>query len=313
MEKINEMQDKICLVTGATSGIGFVTALELAKKGATVIVCGRDQEKTANAVIQIRSQSNNSKVDFLLGDLSDFKQVHKLAEEFISGYQRLDVLVNNAGAIYKEFDLNPQRVEMTMALNHFSVFLLTGLLLDTLKKSAPSRIINVSSMLHKNGKNNLEDFNNESNYKGLNAYSNSKLAMLHFTYELDRKLKGTNVTVNAMHPGWVNSNFGSDYKSGVYGFMDTLLKPIQLTSEQGAQTNIYLASSPEVENISGKYFVKKKATDSSASSYDNEFSTQLWQLSERITDFKWPDIVAKNTEKEIQVIDQQPKEDKPLI
>jgi len=308
MEKTNEMQDKICLITGATSGIGFVTALELAKKGATVVVCGRDQEKTANAVIKIRSQSNNPNIDFLLADLSDFKQVQRLAEEFNSAYPRLDVLVNNAGAIFKEFDLNHQRVELTMALNHFGVFLLTGLLMDTLKASAPSRIINVSSMLHKNGKINLQDLNNELNYSGLNAYSNSKLAMLHFTYELDRKLKGTQVTVNAMHPGWVKSNFGSEYKTGVYGVMDTLLKPIQLTPEQGAQTIVYLASSPEVENVSGKYFVKKKATASSTSSYNEAVSKDLWLISEKLTDFNWPENIVKKPN--LNLSNEMPKEDK---
>ncbi len=307
---MDEMKDKICLVTGATSGIGFVTALELAKKGATVVVCGRDQEKTANAVIQIRSQSNNPKVDFLLADLSDFKQVHRLAEEFNNGYPRLDVLVNNAGAIFKEFDQNPQRVEMTMALNHFGVFLLTGLLIDTLKASAPSRIINVSSTLHKNGKINFDDFNNESSFNGFKAYSNSKLALLHFTYELDRRLKGSKVTVNAMHPGWVKSNFGSDYKAGIYGVMTTLFIPMQLTSEQGAETIIYLASSPEVENISGKYFVKKKAIASSTSSYNESVSKDLWQISEKTTDFKWPENIANKPD--LNKSNAKPKEDKPI-
>jgi len=305
----NEMKDKICLVTGATSGIGFVTALELAQKGATVVVCGREQEKAANVVIKIRSQSNNPNVDFLLADLSDFKEVRNLAEEFIKAYPKLDVLVNNAGAIFKEFDLNPQRVEKTMALNHFSIFLLTGLLLDTLKASAPSRIINVSSMLHKNGSNNFNDLNNETNYKGLAAYNNSKLALLHFTYELARRLNGGTVTVNAMHPGWVKSNFGNEYKTGVYGIVDTLFKPIQLTSEQGAQTIIYLASSPDIENISGKYFVKKNAINSSDSSYNEAVSKQLWQLSEELTNFKWPDNIGFNTISEIKKTPSIPKQD----
>jgi len=291
-----ELKDKICLITGATSGIGYVTALELAHKGATVVVCGRDQEKTANVVIQIRSLTNNPKVDFLLADLSDFNEVKRLAEEFIRSYGKLDVLVNNAGAIFREFDLNRQRTEMTMALNHFGIFLLSGLLINVLKKSTPSRIINVSSMLHKNGKIDFENMNTENGYKGLQAYNNSKLALLHFTYELDRKLRGSGIAVNAMHPGWVKRNFGSDYKTGVYGVIDTLFKPIQLTSEQGAQTIIYLASSSEVENISGKYFVKKKAIPSSDSSYNEAFSKQLWKLSEQITGFDWQIELNKTTE-----------------
>jgi NAD(P)-dependent dehydrogenase (short-subunit alcohol dehydrogenase family) len=283
----NTMQNKVCLVTGATSGIGFVTALELAKMGATVIVGGRDLEKTANAVIKIRTLSNNDYVDFLIADLSDFKEVRRFADEFKAKYSKLDVLVNNAGAIFKEYDENTDRVEMTMALNFFSPYLLTGYLLESLYKATPSRVINVSSMLHQSASNNYNNYNNEALYKPLPAYSLSKLALMHFTYELADKLKGSGVVVNAMHPGWVKSNFGTGFYTGFYGVINTISSPLQLTPEQGASTIIYLASSSEVGNLTGKYFIKKKDSKSSAASYDKQASEYLWELAENTCNFKY--------------------------
>lgn len=294
------MKNKICLVTGATSGIGFATAMELAKLGATVVVGGRDMEKAANAVIKIRSESNNPNVDFLLADLSDFEEVKKLAEDFKSQYSRLDVLVNNAGAAFREFDTNANRIEMTMALNFFSPFLLTGLLMEKLQESVPSRIINVSSMLHQMAKNYFRDYNDEQTYKALNAYSLSKLALLHFTYELAAKLKGTGVTANAMHPGWVKSNFGKDIYTGFYGVIDTIFKPFQSTPEQGASTIIYLASSKDIENETGKYYIKKKESKSSTDSYDKKVSSELWDLAESVCHFNYlikPADLSKTLEK----------------
>jgi NAD(P)-dependent dehydrogenase (short-subunit alcohol dehydrogenase family) len=309
------MKDKVCLVTGATSGIGYVTALELAKMGATVIVGGRDMEKSANTVIKIRSESNNQNVDFLLADLSNFEEVRKLSGEFKKQYQRLDVLVNNAGAIFKEYDENADRLEMTMALNFFSPFLLTGLLLDVLQKSKPSRIINVSSTLHNSAKNNFGNFNDEVNYSALGAYSLSKLALMHFTYELARKLQYPGITVNAMHPGWVKSNFGNDFYKGFYGVINTLSSPLQLTPEQGASTIIYLASSNDVEKVTGKYFVKKKATNSSTASYNKDISAELWEMAENKCKIKYAfqemNQNINTEEKKNPEMPIQPSEDKP--
>lgn len=301
------LKDKVCLVTGATSGIGFETALALAKMGGTIVVGGRDMEKASNAVIKIRSASNNPNVDFLLADLSDFVEVKKFAEEFKQQYKRLDVLVNNAGAIFKDYDVNPQGIEMTMALNLFSIYLLTGSLLDILQGSAPARVINVSSMLHKTAKNEFDGFNEESTYKALNAYGLSKLGLLHFNTILAERLQGTGVTTNAMHPGWVKSNFGSGFYTGFYGFIDTIFKPIQITPQKGAETIVYLASSPDVEKISGKYFIKNKAVPSSSASYDTKTSDLVWELCKQQTGFEYA-FKEKTPEKETTVTDNEKNE-----
>jgi retinol dehydrogenase 12 len=282
-----EMKDKICLITGATSGIGYVTAHELALKGATVIVCGREQEKTANVVLKIRKETNNPNVDFLLADLSDFEQVKKLASEFLNTWQRLDVLVNNAGGIFREFDLNRQNIEITMALNVFSIYLLTGILSDVLKKSTPSRVINVSSMAHKMGNNNFDLLPNEKNYKAFQAYGNSKLALMHLNREMHNRLNPSGVCVNVMHPGWVKSAFAKDYQSGIIGLVERMMHPLQLTPEQGAQTIVYLASSDEVSGISGKYFIKLKEAQPSAASMDTQISAKMWTWCEKMTGYKW--------------------------
>ncbi len=291
------MKDKVCLITGATSGIGFETALELAKMGATVVVCGRDMEKASNSVIKIRSESNNPNVDFLLADLSDFEEVKKLSDEFKQQYKQLDVLVNNAGAIFKEFDTSLQGIEMTFALNLFSPYLLTGLLMDVLQKSAPSRIINVSSMVHKMAKNDFSNTNDEPEFKALNAYARSKLGLMHFTYQLAEKLKNTQLTVNAMHPGWVKSNFGSGFYTGFYGFIDKVFKPVQVAPKKAAETIVYLAASDEVKKTNGKYFIKKKAVPSSQASYSPSARNMVWGWCEEQTGFTY-EIMEKEAQKE---------------
>lgn len=307
------MKDKVCLITGATSGIGFETALALAKKGATVVVGARDMEKASNAVIKIRSESNNPNVDFLLADLSDFVEVKNFANEFKQQYKRLDVLVNNAGAIFKEFDYSVQDVEMTMALNLFSPYLLTGELLDILQQSSPSRIINVSSTMHKTAKNDFGDFNNEKNFKPMIAYSNSKLGLIHFTYALAEKLSGTGITVNSMHPGWVKSNFGSGFYSGFYGVVDKMFKPVQITPEKGAATIIYLASADEVEKVTSKYFVKGRPVTSSMSSYNKRATANIWNMCREFTEFEYEIKQAekKTEEKKENIVPKQSNDDKP--
>jgi retinol dehydrogenase-12 len=204
------MKDEICMVTGATSGIGAVTARALAEKGAAVVVVGRDAEKSEATVNLIQQQTGNPRVEYLLADLSVQEEIRRLAERFKSRYQRLHVLVNNAGAFFMSRQLSADGLEMTFALNHLAYFLLTHLLLDILKASAPARIVNVSSNGHRGMKINLEDLKSQGRYAPMQAYGQSKLANLLFTYELARRLEGSGVTVNALHPGFVATNLAAN-------------------------------------------------------------------------------------------------------
>ncbi len=275
------MQGKICMVTGATSGIGKVTARALAERGATVVVVGRSAEKSAATVAQIRQQTGNSSVEFMLADLSAQAQVRKLAEEFKKKYSRLHVLVNNAGAIYLSRQSTVDGIELTFALNHLNYFLLTNLLLDTLKASAPSRIINVSSAVHMNATMNFDDLQGQRKYSGMSAYAQSKLANVLFTYEVARRLQGTGVTVNALHPGMVATNFAAN--NGPLGRLARpFLNLVSIGEEQGAETMIYLATSPEVEGVTGKYFMNKHEAHSSEESYDEAIARRLWRVSEEM-------------------------------
>ena len=272
------MRDRVCMVTGATSGIGFVTAQALARQGTTVIVVARHPERGAATVSRIRQETGNPAVELLVADLSAQAQVRQLAREFQNRFSRLDVLVNNAGALFTRRQLSHDGIEMTFALNHLGYFLLTNLLLDTLKASAPARIVSVSSDAHRGAQINFADVHGQHRYSGWRAYAQSKLANILFTYELARRLQGTGVTANAMHPGFVATNFGSNNR-GFMGLIVRVAKVVALSPEQGAQTIIYLASSPEVEGMTGKYFVKKKAVQSSRASYDVAAAQRLWQVS----------------------------------
>lgn len=274
----NNLNKKICLITGATSGIGKVTAQELANQGATVVINGRNLEKCQNTINYIKKITGNTKVDFILADLSSQNEVRKLADQFKNQYNKLDILINNAGVILGDRQDSVDKIEMTFAINHLSYYLLTNLLLNTIKTSAPSRIINVSSAIHSWASINFEDIESKKGYNGMNAYSQSKLANILFTYELARKLGKSEVTVNTMHPGLVATNLGANM-NGQDGkswrsFIQTGISP-----EEGAQTILYLATSPKVENITGKYFENKKAIPSSKESYDIEVAKKLWKLS----------------------------------
>ncbi len=281
------MNDKICIVTGATSGMGEMTARALAQMGATVIVVGRNPEKSAATVNQIKQQSGNPAIEFMLADLSSQKDIHQLAERFKNCYQRLDVLVNNAGAWINTRRQSVDGIEMTFALNHLGYFLLTNLLLDTLKASAPARIVNISSYGHAMGKINFDDLQGEQRYNGLQAYRQSKLANVLFTYELARRLESTGITVNAVNPGLVATNFGFNnlgfIPGGVVRLLVRLYSLVGTSAKRGAQTAIYLASSLDVEGITGKYFEKQQAVRSSPVSYYEASARQLWQVSAELT------------------------------
>jgi len=267
------------MVTGATSGIGAVTAHVLAQQGATVIVVGRDAAKSAATVNHIKQQTGNLAVEFMLADLSSQKEIHQLAQQFTSRYQRLHVLVNNAGALFTARQQSVDGIEMTFALNHLNYFLLTDLLLDTLNASAPARIVNVGASAHQFARRvNFDDLQGQRKYSAWGAYGQSKLCNLLFTYELARRLDGTGVTVNALHPGVVATNFGMS-GGGLMPLFNRLMSIAMLRPERGAQTVLYLAASPEVEGVSGKYFVNQKAVRSSKASYDQSAADRLWQVS----------------------------------
>ncbi len=265
------MHGKICLVTGATDGVGLVTARVLAERGASVVGVGRNPAKIGAALTQIGNTAGS--LEFLTADLSSQAQVRALGDQFRNKYDRLHVLVNNAGALFTSYRESVDGIEMTFALNHLAYFLLTHLLLDRLTASAPARIVNVASDAHSRGGLHLDDLGHRRNYDGWAAYGASKLANILFSYELARRLAGTGVTVNAVHPGWVNTNFSNAAGLNQRG---------PLTPEEGADTQIWLATSPEVEGVTGKYFVRRRDTRSSAASYDEAVARQLWAASARM-------------------------------
>jgi len=276
------MDGKVCLITGATSGIGKATAMELASMGASVVMVGRDRGRGEAAMAEIKEESSNASVDLMLADLSSQEEIRRLADEFKEAYQRLDVLINNAGVFRSKRITTADGMETTFAVNHLAYFLLTKLLLDVLEASAPSRIVNVSSGDHGNGTIDLDDLQGEKGYKGAKAYSQSKLATVLFTCELARRLDGTGVSANCLHPGVVGTNFGSGV-SGAFGVMVRALRPFMLSPAKGAETSIYLASSPEVEGLSGRYFVKKTEARSSDASHDERLARRLWEASAELT------------------------------
>jgi NAD(P)-dependent dehydrogenase (short-subunit alcohol dehydrogenase family) len=275
------MNDRVCLITGATSGIGKETALALAHMGAAVVIVGRDAARGAATAEAIRRETGNPAVEALTADLSLMADVRRLADEFRTRYTQLDVLINNAGAIFMTREQTAEGLERTFALNHMSYFLLTNLLLDMIRASAPARIINVSSGAHLQGSFDARNLQGERGYSGFGAYSRSKLLNIMFTYELARRLDGTGVTANALHPGLVRTGFGHN-NGRLLSEAFRVFQRFGIDARQGAETPIFLASSPEVEGITGQYFVRKKAVRSSARSYDRAAQSTLWEISERI-------------------------------
>ena len=283
----DNMQNKVVLVTGATNGIGLETAKVLAATGATIVGVGRNPQKCADTAARITRATGNSHVELLVADLSVQADVRRVAAEFKHKYDRLDVLLNNAGAYFAGRQTTPDGHEMTWALNHLSYFLLTELLLDVLKASAPARIVNVSSGAHSMVTGiNFDDVEYKNGYSGWTAYGQSKLANVMFTYELARRLEGAQVTANALHPGFVATGFGHNNGGVMRAGMNVIQKIAAKRPEQGAATSVYLASSPEVEGVTGKYFVDKKETRSSTASYDVDAQRRLWELSERMVSAK---------------------------
>lgn len=273
---------RVCMVTGGNSGIGKETAVGLTKLGATVVIVCRDKTKGEAAQSEIKAKSENQLVDLMLADLSSMQSVRQLADEFKRKYQKLQVLVNNAGVVLSKRRVTPEGLEQTFATNHLGHFLLTSLLLDLIKASAPARIINISSEAHRGSIIHFDDLQGEKKYSSFRAYGQSKLANVLFTYELTRKLEGTRVTVNCLHPGVVRTGFGHD-SGGIMSVGIWLVSPFLMSAEKAARAAVYLASSSEVEGVTGKYFRKKREARSSAESYDVEAAQRLWQVSEELT------------------------------
>jgi len=276
------MTGKVCLVTGANSGIGKATALGLAKLDATVVMVSRDKDKGEAALLEIRTLSGNRNMDSMVADLSSQDSVRELAHDFKARYKNLHVLINNAGIFLPKRVSTVDGLEATFATNHLGHFLLTNLLLDVLKAGAPSRIINITSSAHRGTEMSFEDLQGEKKYSGYHAYSQSKLANVLFTYELAKQLEGTRVTVNCLHPGVVRTGFGKD-QTGLMSVLVRIGSPFMMSPEKAAKALIYMATSHELDGVSGKHFSRGKEERSSTESYDTASAERLWKISAELT------------------------------
>lgn len=282
------MADKICLITGSSRGIGYYTALELAQKGAEVIIVSHSQERAQKAADEINAKTKSGRARFYTADLSSQADIHRLANQIRQDYTRLDVLINNAGGWFSEYQESIDGIEMTFALNHLNYFLLTGLLLGLLQESHSGRIVNVSSMAHQVNRGiDYETLQSGERFGLISSYAQSKAANIMFTFELADRLQDTGITVNVLHPGLVNTNL---YRN--FGIFNPLVKVIAKlfgkNSPEGAQTSIFLASAPKVADVTGKYFADKKIKPTSPATQDRKAWNRLWQVSEEMTGFKYP-------------------------
>ena len=277
------MHGKICAVTGANSGIGKETALALAGMGATVVLVCRSESRGAEALHDIKSQTGNDSLSLVVGDFSSQRQVRDAAQAILAMHDRLDVLVNNAGVTPWERRVTDENgLELIFAVNHLAPFLLTNLLLERLKASAPGRVVTVSSGAHRRVPLNFDDLQNEQRYVPFDVYSQSKLANVYFTYELARRLEGSGVTANCLHPGVVSTALFR-HLPPFLRLAVKLARPLLLTPAQGADTVIYLAASPDVGDVSGRYFERREAVESSSISHDADSARRLWEVSEALT------------------------------
>lgn len=270
------MEGKTCIVTGSNSGIGEATATRLAEMGATVVMAVRNRERGEKARDAVVSQTGNTETTVMIVDMSSGDSIRRFTDEFTQCYSRLDVLINNAGAFISKHQTSPEGFEMTLAVNYFGPFRLTNWLLPTLKSSAPSRVINITSGIQRIGKPDLTRFSTGKGYSSNGAYADSKAMLTMFTYALARRLEGTGVTVNALEPGFVATDLGSNSGSRMQGLMFNMMKPFQITPTQAAELPVYLASSPEVEEVTGRCFRKMKVIETTKLSMDVEAQEQLW-------------------------------------
>jgi len=273
------MAGKTVLITGGTGGIGKAAAIRLASMGARVGVTGRDRARGEEAAAEIGDASGNADVDVFVADMSSQAEVRRLAADVLAAYPRIHVLLNNVGGFWSHRHVTEDGLERTFALNHLAPFLLTSLLADRLIASAPARVVTVSSGAQSMGKIDFEDLMGERKYSGQRAYNQSKLANVMFTYELARRFEGTGVTATVLHPGMTNTAFSAEDPSRVFAPLVAILRPFMKSPERGADTPVYLASSPDVDGVSGRYFANQAAKNSNAASYDDATTARLWQVS----------------------------------
>jgi retinol dehydrogenase-14 len=272
------MAGRTVLVTGATGGIGQATALGLAAMGAHVAITGRDRRRTEDAAGAVRAAGGGT-VDVFVADLSVQAEVRRLAAEVLERLGRIHVLVNNVGGFWNTRHVTAEGLERTFALNHLAPFLLTDLLLDRLMQSAPARVVTVASRAHTMGRIDFDDLHGERSYSAARAYNQSKLANILFTYELARRLPGTSVTANALHPGVVRTSLGAQDPARIQRLVVPFMRPFMKSHAHGAVTSVHVASSPELEHTTGRYFANSRPTRSSERSYDEAVAARLWQVS----------------------------------
>jgi len=288
---VSDMSGKTVVVTGGNSGIGLETAAALAGMGARVLLTARSSDRGRTAVAQIVDRTPDAKVQLVVFDLADLSSVRRGAAEILEQAPRVDVLVNNAGLVLSERKVTTDGYEATFAINHLGPFLLTNLLLDRIRASTPARIVNVASTAHNSARKGIpfDDLQSEQHYRGMRVYGQSKLANILFTLELSRRLEGTGVTANSLHPGTVRTGYGADGDArGFLSFGLKISKPFFLSPDKGARTSVYLASSPEVDGVSGQYFVKCRPRTPRKWARDPEAARRLWSVSEELVGLDVP-------------------------
>lgn len=270
-----DLKGKTAIITGATSGIGKVTALAIAREGAHLVLPVRNMEKGEALKEEIKQETGSTKVELMSCNLASLDSVRSFAKQFLAKYDRLDLLINNAGLWEAKQKESADGIEMNFAVNHLAPFLLTNLLLDLIKKSAPARIINVSSTAHKYAKMNFADIEGKKGWGSMKSYAQSKLANIFFTRKLAHELAGTGVTANCLHPGVVNTRLFDNMP----GFFRRIFGLFMISPEKGAETSIFLATSPEVEGVSGAYYKKKKMAKTTRHAEDMKAADMLWEVS----------------------------------
>lgn len=281
------MKGRVCLITGASSGIGEASAIGLARKGASLVLLCRDRGRGEAAIARIRARTGAGDIELLIADLSSQSQIRAAAAQFLDSGRKLHVLLNNAGLIIRERTVTGDGIETTFAVNHLAYFLLTNLLLERLRECAPARIVSVSSSLHKRGYGDgriaFDDLGGETAYSGYKAYGQSKLANILFTRELARRLDGTGVTANALHPGVVATGFAGNNRSALWRIARATYRPFSLSPERGARTSVWLATDPALATVSGGYFQQCKQRQPAPQARNDEDAARLWRISEQMT------------------------------